>query len=85
MGQGVAAEGGEGEQDGEADGVAEEDDAEGGTHGSAGVLGSHATGEVSSAPQDGGGEGEEGPCGEGGKIHGACSGFFGLGGVEGEQ
>ncbi len=62
MGEGVATEGRDGEQDGEAGGVAEQDHAQGGGDGSTGVTGGHAAGEVSAAPEDGGGQGEERAC-----------------------
>ena len=42
MGKGVATKGGDGEQDGEAGGVAEQDYAQGGGDGSTGMAGRHA-------------------------------------------
>ena len=60
VGKRVTAKTGGEEEDGEAGGVAEEHDAEGGAHGSAGVLDAHPTGEVTPTPQDGGGKREDG-------------------------
>ena len=62
MGEGIAAECCDGEEYGEAGGVAEQDDAQGRGDGSSGVAGGHATGEVTSAPEESCGQGEERTC-----------------------